>query len=114
MGNAYGTGEPVVKWSVGSLRWWNDNIKIDVIQVGFENVHWIELAQNLAQWLSLGSVNKILIIERICVKVHFVKVWLVCSLFNDAFTVTGLYSIGDRAKENDDELKRIWWEAVMA
>jgi hypothetical protein len=46
-------------------------------------------------------------------KVHHLLRWLVCSLFNDAFSVTRLYSVDDK-NVNEDELEKIWSEEGMA
>ena len=34
-------------------RWWDDDIKIDLKEIGWEGVHWINLAQERNKWLGL-------------------------------------------------------------
>jgi hypothetical protein len=34
-------------------RRWEDNIKMDIREIGFGDVDWIHLAQNMARWRAL-------------------------------------------------------------
>jgi hypothetical protein len=36
-----------------SRRRWEDNIKMDLREIGLEDVYWIHLAQNRLQWRTL-------------------------------------------------------------
>jgi hypothetical protein len=59
--NAYGilVGKPQEKRPVGrSRRRWMDNIKIDIREIGWNVVDWIDLAHNRDQWRTL--VNTVL------------------------------------------------------
>jgi hypothetical protein len=40
-------------FSVGSLRGWVDNIKIDLREIGWDGMHWIDLARDRDQWRAL-------------------------------------------------------------
>jgi hypothetical protein len=52
-------GQPEGKRPLGKLgRRWEDNIKMDLREVGLEGVDWIGLAQNMHQWRAL--VNTIM------------------------------------------------------
>jgi hypothetical protein len=33
-----------------SRHWWEDNIKMDLREVGMDGVNWIQLAQDRVQW----------------------------------------------------------------
>jgi hypothetical protein len=35
---------------------WDDNIRMDLIEIGWENVDWIHLAQNRDQWQALVNM----------------------------------------------------------
>ena len=49
-------GKPEGKRSLGRLRRrWEDNIKMDLQEVGCGDVDWIELAQGRDRWLELVS-----------------------------------------------------------
>jgi hypothetical protein len=37
----------------GSLRIWDDNIKMDLQEVGWEGMDWIDLAQDSDRWRKL-------------------------------------------------------------
>jgi hypothetical protein len=46
--------KPEGKRSLGRLRRkWADNIKIDLREIGWDGVDWIELAQDRYQWRTL-------------------------------------------------------------
>jgi hypothetical protein len=50
-------GKPEVKRSLGRPRHrWEDNIKTDLTEIGFEGVNWIHLAQDRYQWQALVSM----------------------------------------------------------
>jgi hypothetical protein len=54
--NAYRilVGKPEGKRPLGRpRRRWVDNIKMDLREVGWDGVDWIELAQNMDQWMAL-------------------------------------------------------------
>jgi hypothetical protein len=52
-------GKPVVKRPLGRpRRRWEDNIKIDVQEVGGGRGDWIELAQDRDRWRALVSTVK--------------------------------------------------------
>ena len=47
-------GKPEVKRPMGRLRRrWEDNIKMDLQEVGFGGMDWIELAQDRDRWRAL-------------------------------------------------------------
>jgi len=47
-------GKPEGKRSLGiSMRRWEDNIKMDIQEVGCGGMDWIELAQVLGRWREL-------------------------------------------------------------
>jgi len=47
-------GKPEGKRPLGRpKRWWEDNIKMDLQEVGCEGMDWIELAQNRGSWWAL-------------------------------------------------------------
>ena len=37
------------------MRRWEDNIKMDLQEVGCGGMDWIELAQNMDRWRALGN-----------------------------------------------------------
>jgi hypothetical protein len=37
-------------------RGWIDNIKIDLVEIGWDGVDWIDLAQNRDKWRALVNV----------------------------------------------------------
>jgi hypothetical protein len=45
-------------WNVRPRRRWVDNIKMDLRQIGWDRVDWIDLAQDKDQWRAL--VNTVL------------------------------------------------------
>jgi hypothetical protein len=50
-------GKPEEKIPLGSHRHrWEDNIKMDVQEVGYGGMDWIELAQNWDRWQALVTV----------------------------------------------------------
>jgi hypothetical protein len=50
-------GKPERKRSLGRpRRRWDDNIKIDLQEVGFESMDWIELAQDRDRWRAVVKV----------------------------------------------------------
>jgi len=50
-------GKPEGKSTLGRPRLrWEDNIKMDLQEVGYGGVEWIELAQNRDRWRALVSV----------------------------------------------------------
>jgi hypothetical protein len=54
--NAYGilVGKPEGKRPLGRpRRRWVDNIKMDLVEIGWDGRDWIELAQNRNQWRAL-------------------------------------------------------------
>jgi hypothetical protein len=54
--NAYRilVGKPEQKRPLGRpRRRWVDNIEIDLREIGWDGVYWIELAQNRDQWRTL-------------------------------------------------------------
>jgi hypothetical protein len=54
--NAYRilVGKPEVKRPLGSpRRRWVDNIKMDLTEIGWDGVDWIELAQDRDHWRAL-------------------------------------------------------------
>ena len=58
-------GKPEEKRPLGRPRYkWEDNIKMDLEEVGCGGVEWIELAQNRDRWLSL--VNGVKNLARGC------------------------------------------------
>jgi hypothetical protein len=59
--NAYRilVGKPEGKKPLGShRRRWEDNIKIDLREIGWRDLDWIDLAQEKEQWRAL--VNKVI------------------------------------------------------
>jgi len=49
-------GKTREKWSLGRPdREWENNIKMDLKEIGRENVNWTELAQNRVQWWLSGK-----------------------------------------------------------
>jgi hypothetical protein len=54
-------GKPESKRPVGRpRRRWEDNIKMDVREIGMDGTNWIELAQNRVQWPAfLNTVMKL-------------------------------------------------------
>jgi len=49
-------GKPAVKRQLGKhRRRWEDNIKMDLQEVGYRGVDWIELAQDRNRWRALVS-----------------------------------------------------------
>jgi hypothetical protein len=58
--NAYriSVGKPERKGPLGTpTRRWVDNIKIDLREIGWDGMDWIDLAQDRDQWRAL--VNKV-------------------------------------------------------
>jgi hypothetical protein len=56
MENVYNilVGEPERKTELGRpTRRWEDNIRIDVREIGWESVHWIDVDQDKDQWRAL-------------------------------------------------------------
>jgi hypothetical protein len=54
--NAYRilAGKPEGKRALGRpRRMWVDNIKLDLTEIGWDGVDWIELAQDREQWRAL-------------------------------------------------------------
>jgi hypothetical protein len=52
-------GKPEEKRPLGRPRWrWKDNIKIDLREIGWGGMDWINLAQDRDQWRAL--VNKVM------------------------------------------------------
>jgi len=54
--NAYKflVGKPERKTSLGRHKQrWNDNIKIDLLRIVCDGVHWVHMDQNRVQWLTL-------------------------------------------------------------
>jgi len=50
-------GKPEGKRPLGILRHrWEDNIKVDLQEVGYEGMDWIELAQDRDRWWALVNV----------------------------------------------------------
>ena len=50
-------GKPEGKRDLGRLRRrWEDNIKMDLQEVGFGGMDWIELAQDRDRWRALVNV----------------------------------------------------------
>jgi hypothetical protein len=48
--------KPEGKRPVGSRRrWWVDNIKINLREIGWDCVDWVDLAQDRDQWRALVS-----------------------------------------------------------
>jgi hypothetical protein len=44
-------GRPEGKRPMGrSRRWWEDNIKMNLREIGIDVVNWIQLAQDRVQW----------------------------------------------------------------
>jgi hypothetical protein len=39
-------------------RWWEDNIKLDLREIGIDGANWIRLAQDRVQWR--GFVNTVM------------------------------------------------------
>jgi hypothetical protein len=59
MRNAYNilVGKPEWKRPFGRPRHqWEDNIKMDLREIGWEGVDWIHLAQDRDQWLTLVNM----------------------------------------------------------
>jgi len=46
-------GKPEGKRPLGSRRKWEDNIKMDLQEVGCRGMDWIELAQDRDRWRAL-------------------------------------------------------------
>jgi hypothetical protein len=47
-------GRPEIKRPQGiPRRRWEDNIKLDLREIGFDGANWIRLAQNRVQWRAL-------------------------------------------------------------
>jgi hypothetical protein len=44
------------RWRVGGRRRWEDNIKMDLQEMGCGGMDWIELAQNRDRWRALVNV----------------------------------------------------------
>jgi hypothetical protein len=61
--NAYRilVGKPEGKRPLGRRRrWWVDNIKMDLRDIGWNGMDWIDLAQDRDQWRALvGTVMKL-------------------------------------------------------
>jgi len=54
-------GKPEGKRPLGIARSrWDDNMKMDLQEVGCGDTDWIELAQNWKKWRSLANVGKFL------------------------------------------------------
>jgi hypothetical protein len=54
--NAYRilVGKPEVKIPLGRPRHrWEDNIRMDLIEIGWGGIDWIDLAQDRDQWMAL-------------------------------------------------------------
>jgi hypothetical protein len=54
--NAYRilVGKPEGKRPLGRPRlWWVDNIKIDLREIGWDDMNWIDLTQDRDQWRAL-------------------------------------------------------------
>jgi hypothetical protein len=50
----YSVGKPERKSPLGGLRHsWEDNIKMDLRDIGWEGVDWMHLAQDRDQWRAL-------------------------------------------------------------
>jgi hypothetical protein len=50
-------GRPEGKRSLGRpRRTWEDNIKIDLREIGIDGVDWIQLAQDRVQWQAFVSM----------------------------------------------------------
>jgi hypothetical protein len=52
-------GNPSGKQSLGTPRRWDDNIKMDLREVGCEDGKWMELTEDRGQWqaLMLSALN---------------------------------------------------------
>jgi hypothetical protein len=46
-------GEPEGKRPLGRARRWKDNIKMDLKQIGWRGMNWIDLAQDRGKWRAL-------------------------------------------------------------
>jgi hypothetical protein len=58
--NAHSTlvGKPEEMRSIGTSRYkWEDNIKIDLRETGWDAMHWIEVAQDRAKWRAFVNMN---------------------------------------------------------
>jgi hypothetical protein len=55
-------GRPEGKRSLGRpRRRWEDNIKLDLREIGIDGANWIQLAQDMVQWrafVNTGSIKK--------------------------------------------------------
>jgi hypothetical protein len=52
-------GRPEGKRPLGRpSRRWEDNIKMDLKEIGIDGANWIHLAQDRVQWQALGSIRK--------------------------------------------------------
>jgi hypothetical protein len=49
-------GRPIGKTPLGSSKLWEDNIKMDLREIGFDGVNWIWLAQDRVQWWTFVSM----------------------------------------------------------
>jgi hypothetical protein len=50
-------GRPEVKRPLGRTRcMWEDNIKLDLREIGIDGANWIRLAQDRVQWLAFVSM----------------------------------------------------------
>jgi hypothetical protein len=45
--------KPLEKGQVGTRVWWEDNIKLDLTETGWEGMDWIKVAQDKFQWRGL-------------------------------------------------------------
>jgi hypothetical protein len=57
--NAYRTfvGKPEGKRPQGRpRRRWMDNVKMDLREIGWDGIDWIDLAQDRDQWMALGNM----------------------------------------------------------
>jgi hypothetical protein len=49
-------GKPEGKIPLRRPRWWVDNIKMDLLQIGWDSMDWIGLAQDRDKWRALVNV----------------------------------------------------------
>jgi hypothetical protein len=50
-------GKPKEKRLLGqSMHRWEDEIKMDLREIGWDGVHWIQLIQDRHQWLALVNM----------------------------------------------------------
>jgi hypothetical protein len=101
-------GKPECKKPMGrSRRWWEDNIKMNLREIGIEGVNWIRLAQDRIQWRA--SVNTVMNLRAPYRKQDFLTSWVTISFSNNILH-HGVSKYDDKCTYNvNGTWNFIWW-----